>query len=110
MTLTIRAGNAVAGSSLRRCKVRIPRGLRLTRAARRRLAVTVDAQRVRPVSVRPHLLTVRAPTAARIVTVTARRGALRAGRRARRRLSFRFSVLTQSGRTYRIAKRVTPRA
>ena len=110
VTLTIRAGNAVAGSRLRRCKVRIPRGLRLTRAARRRLAVRVDARRTRAITVRPHLLTIRVPTAARIVTVTARRGSLRAGRRARRRLAFRFSVLTQSGRTYRIAKRVTARA
>lgn len=109
LALTIRAGNAVEGSNLRRCKVRIPRGLRLTRTARRHLGVTIDAQRSTSAGVRPHLLTVRPPTAARIVTVTARRGSLRAGRRARRRLSFRFSVLTQSGRTYRITKRVTPR-
>lgn len=110
LALTIRAGNAVAGSSLRRGKIRIPRGLRLTRGARRRLAVTVDARRTRAFTVRPRLLTVRAPAASRIISVTARRGALRAGARARRRLSFRVSVLTQSGRTYRIARRVTPRA
>lgn len=109
LELTIRAGNAVAGSRLRRCRIQLPPGLRLERGAQRRLKVTVDARRSTRVSVRRHALTVRAP-AARIVSVDTRRGALTAGRRARRRLAFRFAVLTRSGRTYRIVKRVTPRS
>ncbi len=110
LTLTIRAGNAVAGSSLRRCRVRLPRGLRLTRRAQRHLTSVVDASRAGSTTVHPHRLTVRTAKAARILTVTARPGALAAGRRARRRLVFHFAVLTQSGRTYRIVKRVTPRS
>jgi hypothetical protein len=112
---SVRRGASDLRSHPRKVRVFLPKGMRFTRNAKRRITVRVDGKKVRTFTARKRLLKIRPGHRARRFTFSTRKGAIRESRKIRRKgrkqhLRFRALIKVEGGKTFHFVRRVRPRS
>jgi hypothetical protein len=115
MAGSIRRGANGVRSAPRKARVILPKGMRFTKKAKRRITVRVDGDAVRTFTAKGRVLKIKPGHRARRFTFYTRKGAIKESRKIRRkgrkqRLRFRALVKVEGGKTFHLSRRVRPRS
>jgi hypothetical protein len=113
--MTITRGKANKKSNLRNTKATLPKGMKFAKNAKKRIVVKVNGKKVKTFTAKGRVLRIKSKSTTKKITVSTKKRAVKESRKVRRggkkkKLTFKFAIKVQGGKTYKITKKVKPRS